>query len=141
MTTFTRRSFVLALVALAAGASCRREARCQRCGMVLDPSSRWRVDAKAADGGVASFDTPKCAFTWAFGHAVAPAALTFRAYYGQQSAAGDALSFAVGSDVQGPMGDDFVPVEPALATKFRAEHEAKQMLAAKEITREMAEGM
>jgi hypothetical protein len=141
MTKLARRAFSISVVALAMASACKREARCQRCGMVLDPTSRWRVEAKSSDGATLVFDTPKCAFTFVRTRGLDLGAMTFQAYYSQKSMKTDALTFGVGSDVQGPMGDDFVPVETSLATKFRAEHEAKQMLAATEITRELAEGM
>ena len=109
--------------------------------MVLDPASRWHTEIKMADGMILGFDTPKCAFTVARTRGIEPSRMTFRGYYTQKPFPGDALSFAVGSDVLGPMGDDLVPVEPELSDKFRKEHGARELHRAADVTRELAEGL
>ncbi len=125
----SRRTILLgALVATA----CSRRDRCKTCGMVNDPASRFRVEIRAATGQVERFDTPKCAFkAWRSGTAGELFAL---GYYTQTMRPSTELSFAAGSDVLGPMGIDFVPVERELAKRFAAEHGAKHVYAAEAIT-------
>lgn len=105
--------------------------------MVLDPTSRWYTEL--VEGGTSQgFDTPKCALRRRLSHA--PSATLFaRSYYRQQRVSGDAVVFAAGSDVLGPMGADLVPVEPEHADKFRAEHHAQQLLTLPQITLALVE--
>jgi len=44
------------------------------------------------------------------------------------------LRFVVGGDVTGPMGPDFVPVEPARVSKFIQDHGADRAYSLEEIT-------
>ena len=100
--------------------------------MVNDPSSRFRVEIRQADGKAERFDTPKCAFrAWRSGTAGELFAL---GYYTQTRQPSTELSFVAGSDVLGPMGIDFVPVERALAKRFASEHGAKRVYEADGIT-------
>ena len=135
-----RRELLLGSVLLLA--SCSRKPRCRRCGMVLDPKSRWLVTMTLADGSTEQFDTPKCAFfTLRSGEREKGAKLVFKSYYGQKTVDEGALVFAKGSDVLGPMGEDLVPVEPELAQKFKVEHKAKEMLKAADVTKAIVEAM
>ena len=69
------RAFVLVMVvfALAAAvpAACSSEpdtARCEICGMRIDPRSGWRAGAEATPEPL-TFDTPKCLFRYSTGAA------------------------------------------------------------------------
>lgn len=125
----SRRAIVFGALAATA---CGRRDRCKSCGMVNDPTSRFRVEIRGAGGQIERFDTPKCAFrAWRSGTTGELFAL---GYYTQTMRPSTELSFATGSDVLGPMGIDFVPVERELAKRFAAEHGAKHVYAADAIT-------
>lgn len=112
--------------------ACKRQDRCKSCGMVNDPTSRFRVEIRGANGAVERFDTPKCAFK---AHRTGTTGEIFAlGYYTQTMRPAAELSFAAGSDVLGPMGIDFVPVERELAKRFASEHGAKQLHEAEAIT-------
>lgn len=134
-----RRRFLLLLLGLGAlaGAACKREQRCSHCGMRIDPSSAWRADLVAADGSRTSFDTPRCALTsWRSGK-VRATSMRAQEYYDRVFRDGVELRFVVGGDVVGPMGPDFVPVDPSRATKFIQDHGADRALRLDEITLEV----
>lgn len=135
MPRLTRRSFLATLVA---GVACGHpKERCARCGMILDPASAWNSDLQLVGGGVARFDSPRCALTaWRSGAARA-SALRVQEYYGKQWRDGREVAFVVGSDVIGPMGADLVPVDPARAAKFAADHAGTRPLRLESITSEL----
>lgn len=125
-----RRRFVLALTAapLVALAACKKEARCKRCGMKIDPTSPWRAELVGADGAVTAFDTPRCALnSWRSGQTPAKT-LRVQEYYDRAWRDGSELRFMIGGDVAGPMGPDFVPVDPSRVTKFIQDHGAERAL-------------
>jgi hypothetical protein len=132
-----QQSLPLAFFGAAFGATgCSKQKRCKTCGMVLDPANRFATELHPSAGGDAViFDTPKCAFTALRQPGpLASAELFARGYYTQALLPAKALSFAQGSDVLGPMGIDFVPVEREHAARFAQEHNAKAMLEAETIT-------
>ncbi len=132
-----RRSFLaLGAVLLLA---CKREERCKTCGMKIDPASVWRAELVSADGKVTQFDTPRCAL-YAWRKENFPAVtMRVREYYDASGPLRDAreLRFVVGGDVTGPMGPDFVPVEPSRVTKFIQDHGAEKSFTLDEITAEV----
>jgi copper chaperone NosL len=136
----SRRRVLGALSALPFAPACERKARCRRCGMVLDAASAFRVEL-AREGAREAFDTPKCAFTVVRRKGTPAGKLTFLGYYTKKPLGEEALLFAVGSDVLGPMGPDFIPVEREHEAKFRKEHHAERMIEASEITLQLAEGL
>lgn len=127
-----RRGFVLGTLATLGVAACSRQDRCKSCGMVNDPASRFRVEIRGANGQVERFDTPKCAFK-ALRSGTA-GELSAVGYYTQTMRPAGQLSFVQGSDVLGPMGIDFIPVEREHAKRFASEHGAKQTYEADAIT-------
>jgi copper chaperone NosL len=129
-----QQSFGAAALALS-GVGCAKKSRCPTCGMVLDPTNRFATELHGAGGVVTTFDTPKCAFTALRQPGPFTSAELFaRGYYTQTLLPAKALTFAQGSDVLGPMGLDFIPVEREHATRFAQEHTAKTMLEADAIT-------
>ena len=136
MNTLRRRSFLGRRALIVGGLSlgaCSRQDRCTSCGMRNDPTSRFRVEIRRPNGHIDRFDTPKCAFkAWRSG--AAGGELHALGYYTQTWRSSGELSFATGSDVLGPMGIDFVPVEREHAKRFAAEHGAKKVYEAEAIT-------
>jgi len=107
--------------------------------MPNDPISRFRVELRQAGGTVERFDTPKCAFRAL--RSGGSGDLFAVGYYTQTMRSAEQLSFAGGSDVLGPMGIDFVPVERELATRFASEHGAKRMYEAAAITLQVVQDL
>jgi hypothetical protein len=128
-----RRALALA-AAHTLTAGCKREVRCQHCGMKIDPASPWRAELVAPDGRRTPFDAPRCAFTVLRSGKAPGATLRVQEYYERQWRAADELRFAVGGDVLGPMGPDLVPIDPKWQTKFIQDHGADRTLKAEEVT-------
>lgn len=135
MKPMKRRSFILA-VALVGSTACKREERCKTCGMKIDRASVWTTELTTADGKTLLFDTPRCALYAMRKDNVAATSMRVREYYDAKGPMRDAktLRFVVGGDVTGPMGPDFVPVEPSRVTKFIQDHGADRAYALDEIT-------
>lgn len=134
MNPVNRRAFLsLAGSSLLVAACSKKEPRCKRCGMKLDPQSPWRADLVAADGTTTSFDTPRCALNaWRSGQVQAKT-IRVQEYYERVTREGTEVRFAVGGDVVGPMGPDFVPIDPARVTKFIQDHGADRAVKIEEI--------
>lgn len=111
-----RTALVLCLAIVAA--ACKREARCENCGMKLEPTSAWNAELIVA-GTTKRFDTPHCALTARIG---STSTIRVQEFYERKWRDGTDVRFVSGSDVLGPMGEDFVPVDPARAPKFIADH-------------------
>ncbi len=136
-----RRAFVVALVAVAVTAGCKKEERCQKCGMKIDMASPWRAELVTAEGTKIPFDTPRCALdTWKNGKAQARS-LRVQEYYDRTWRDAEEVRFMVGGDVQGPMGPDLVPVDPSRATKFVQDHSAERYLTLAEVTPAVISGL
>ena len=131
-----RRAFVIGALLLTA---CKRKERCRHCGMAVDRSSAWACELLLNDGATIFCDTPRCAITaWRKKEAFANG-MRVREYYDAKGPMRDAteLRFIVGGDVPGPMGPDFVPVDPARASKFIQDHGADHAYKIDEITLEV----
>lgn len=132
-----RRSFLLAL-ALSLFA-CKREERCKTCGMKIDRASVWTTEIISPDDKTLVFDTPRCALFAMRKDGVAVKSMRVREYYDAKGPMRDAreLRFVTGGDVAGPMGPDFVPVEPSRVSKFIQDHGADKAYTLDEITSEV----
>jgi copper chaperone NosL len=110
--------------------------RCELCGMVIDESSGWRAGA-----GEARFDTPKCLFRHREqGHTIERAWVI--EYYAQERRDADDLFYVLGSDVQGPMGRDLVPIAGREnAERFLADHHGERILAFDEVRGEVVDAL
>lgn len=102
--------------------------------MKIDAASPWCADLVRADGTRAHFDTPRCALlAWRTAR-VAAVGVLLQEFYERAWRRGEELRFAIGSDVMGPMGADVVPVDPARAAKFLADHHATRVVGLDELT-------
>lgn len=133
-----RRFFLLASVSSLVLIACKakEDERCRTCGMKIDRSSSWRAEVVAQDGSVRSFDTPRCALrAWITpaGAAGPPKALRVQEYYDRAFRDATELRFVVGSDVVGPMGPDFVPVDSGHVEKFLRDHAGSRQIRLAEI--------
>lgn len=140
-----RRDFILVAAATVSVLACKSNAgepqRCKHCGMKIDPSSAWRAELVAADGTTSSFDTPRCALSsWRSGKSEARS-LRVQEYYERRWRSAEELRFVIGGDVVGPMGPDFVPVDPTRVNKFIQDHGADRALRLDEITTDVFKAM
>ena len=101
--------------------------------MKIEPNSRWLAEIREGEKVTAKFDTPKCAFYWQRTKKL-NGEIYLRGYYTQTVQPVSKLVLAVGGDVLGPMGTDFVPVEPEHGEKFKKEHNARTILKSSELT-------
>ncbi len=131
----TRRGFLA--FALASAVSCSRETRCKQCGMKIDPASAFRAELVDSAGRVTIFDTPKCALTAFRTGKVDAREMRVLDYYDRTRRDAREVLFVVGGDVLGPMGPDFVPVDPGRATKFIQDHGADHAYRLDEIDAEV----
>lgn len=110
------------------------EARCGYCGMKVTPDSAWRAEVKRPDGKTDAFDTPRCAFgSVAKGDEPAGSVVRVQEFYDRTWQDSAVVSFAIGSDVTGPMGADLVPLLPAHADKFAHDHAAQKVVPGKDV--------
>ncbi len=133
--TMNRRAFLISTVFVAASfplSACKKEERCANCGMVIDRASPWRVEIVSGTN-VTSFDTPRCALVaWRGGKS--SGTLRVQEYYDRTWRDASEVRFVVGGDVLGPMGPDFVPVDPSRVSKFIQDHAAERAYRVDEIT-------
>lgn len=69
-------------------------------------------------GTTQHFDTPRCAFE----HTKDKRSVRVQEYYDRTWLNADEAKFVKNSDVMGPMGKDFIPVNPKHVDKFLREH-------------------
>jgi hypothetical protein len=130
-----RRALLLGLALL----GCKREERCKTCGMKIDRASVWTTEIVAGDGKTLVYDSPRCALYAMRKEGVVAKSMRVREYYDAKGPMRDAkeLRFVKGGDVVGPMGPDFVPVEPSRVSKFIQDHGADRAYALEEISAEV----
>jgi nitrous oxide reductase accessory protein NosL len=131
------RALVLVAIALSAcGQAADAQgapARCGNCGMTVAPTSPWRAGLVAPDGAEALFDAPKCMIEWLRAHPGSRDAWAID-YYSAERRPAESLFFVLGSDVQGPMGRDLVPIAGRdRAERFARDHHGTRVLAWSEI--------
>lgn len=102
------------------GSPLQRDQRCQRCGMRIDGSGPWQAEVQREGLDPLRFDTPQCAI---HEYAKRPVGrLRVREYYSRLWVDSDSVGFVKGSDVSGPMGPEFVPVDPKYVQQFLKDH-------------------
>lgn len=132
------RSLALAVALLAAcgtdeGTAQSPTGRCDLCGMRVDPSSGWRSGGQGASGEL-RFDTPKCLFRYHHQRGGVRDAWVIE-YYTQERRPARELFYVLGSDVQGPMGRDLVPIAGRdAADRFSRDHHGTRVLSFDEVT-------
>lgn len=131
---------VIALALSVALSGCGQEStaeaqqRCDLCGMRIDSRSGWRAGGRSASGEELRFDTPKCMFRQHHERGGVRDAWVIE-YYSQERRPARDLFFVVGSDLEGPMGRDLVPVEGREnAERLMREHHGERVLAFAEVT-------
>ena len=134
MTSLGRRLFVLAT--LASAVACRKPAaqgeRCPHCGMLVDPKSAFRTEL-VSGGAMRAFDTPRCALAAMRANGAAEATLRVQEFYTRDPIDAQNVRFVGGSDVEGPMGPELVPVAPDKVEKFMRDHRGARVYQLAEI--------
>ncbi|KQB11553.1 nitrous oxide reductase accessory protein NosL [Rhodobacter capsulatus] len=110
---------------------------CPVCGMFVARYPDWIATLVFADGVAFHFDGPKDCFKflndmprYAAGRRRDQiTAMGVTDYYGLRPIAAETALYAIGSDVLGPMGHDFVPLaSDAEAADFMRDHAGKRLL-------------
>ena len=137
-----RRAFLFAIAVSSVSAGCKPAVRrCSFCGMKIDPASSWLTELVMLDGTTTTFDTPRCAMTAWRTRGAPVKSVRVQEFYERAWRDGNEVDFVVGSDVQGPMGADLVPVAPAKSAKFIVDHAGGRALKLDMITPELLGGI
>lgn len=111
--------------------------RCGVCGMYVAPYPNWVAQIVFKDGSRYFFDGPKDMFIFFFGLAKHKpgakvediAEIYVTEYYSTQTMKIGEVFLVTGSDVQGPMGQELVPVAGReQAETFRRDHGGKKLM-------------
>ena len=132
-----RRTFVVGVAFASVAWSCKREARCSTCGMRIDPASAFRAElvTDLSQKSPLVFDTPRCALrAW---KKAGSGVVRLQEYYDRTLRDARELRLVTGSDVAGPMGPDFIPVDPSHVAKFMQDHSGDHAYRLEEITVEL----
>lgn len=98
--------------------------------MFADVAPAFASGSLGASGAELAFDAPRCLFRYRIEHPGVSRDAWVTEYYSHRHTPIDDVSFVVGSDVLGPMGRDFIPVETANAARFIADHGGTALRAA-----------
>lgn len=119
--------------------------KCQVCGMFVSPYREWVAQIIFSDGAYAVFDGPKDMFRYYFNlpkynppkKQADIQTIYVTEYYSTKLMDARKLFYVAGSDVLGPMGAEFVPLESEQkAREFMKDHSGKKILKFSEITAE-----
>lgn len=119
---------------------------CPVCGMLVSKYPHWVATIVYKDGHAHHFDGAKDLFKFWFdppkyaaGHSREQMArIAVTDYYNLQRIDAKTALYVIGSDVLGPMGNEFVPLANlADAEEFLKEHKGKRILRFDQITKEM----
>jgi len=110
--------------------------KCPVCGMFLYKYPMWVCKIKYKDSYVA-FDGIKDMLKYYFEHVDKSAEILVQEYYTAKTINAREAYFVSGSDVYGPMGNEFIAFkDEASAKRFMLDHRAKEILRFHEITQE-----
>jgi copper chaperone NosL len=119
--------------------------KCRVCGMFVSGYPTWVAEIIFKDGTYATFDGPKDMFRYYFNIAKYDSAkrqadidaIYVTEYYSAKFTDAEKVFFVKGSDVDGPMGAELVPVESiGKAREFMNDHRGKKILKFGEVTTE-----
>lgn len=126
-------------------AEIKKSDKCPVCGMFVAGYKNWISQIVYKDGTYAAFDGPKDMFRYYLNPSkYAPtkkqsdiASVFVVEYYSTKMMEARGLFFITGSDVNGPMGSELVPVDSAdKAKEFMKDHGGKKILKFGEVTTE-----
>jgi len=119
--------------------------RCAVCGMMVAKYNSWITQIHAAGQKPVLFDGVKDMMAYYFNPSaysgagdMSSAEIWVKDYYTLEWLDGREAIYVAGSDVMGPMGEEFIPfVSQDAAMNFMKDHKGQQILAFTEITPEM----
>ena len=105
----------------------RKNEMCARCHMALTPGDLHNTEIVYTNGTGAKFDSAICAITiWQHApQGSVPKSMTVHEYYDGALRDATEVLFVRGTDVTGPMGDDFIAIDPNNLKKFQTDHGGK----------------
>ena len=121
---------------------------CPVCGMLVSKYPNWVAVVRYRDGHAHFFDGAKDMFKYLHDYAkYAPghrkkeiAGIHVTEFYGLSKMDAHKAFYVIGSDVLGPMGHEFVPLETrADAEEFLKDHKGKQILQFEQVTADIVE--
>ncbi|WP_297443838.1 nitrous oxide reductase accessory protein NosL [Sulfurimonas sp.] len=111
-----------------------KEDKCPVCGMFLYKYPRWVARIEYKDKNV-SFDGIKDLMKYYFEHKENVKDILVQEYYTQKTINAKEAYFVVGSDVYGPMGNEFIAFKDERSAKhFLLDHRGKKIVKFSEIT-------
>ncbi|MFN7701841.1 MAG: nitrous oxide reductase accessory protein NosL [Deltaproteobacteria bacterium] len=111
--------------------------RCALCGMRVTRGAAFSSGAREASGSEVLFDSVKCMFRWLGQHPEAREPWVTEHLSRSTRPARDVV-YVVGTDLEGPMGADLVPVDTREhAEQIRVGHHGTRVLGFAEITPEV----
>jgi copper chaperone NosL len=138
-------SAILLSPALAAGVKpveIKKGDKCAVCGMLVSVYKNWVAEIVFRDGSYAAFDGPKDMFKYYLDmHKFNPskkqsdiAGIFVTEYYSTKMMDAQGLFFVKGSDVNGPMGTELVPVASLeKAQTFMKDHRGRKIMRFSEV--------
>lgn len=123
--------------------------KCPVCGMFVARYPEWVTQMHLADGQLLFFDGMKDMLAYYFNpgdfggrEGAAVTALWAKDYYTTQWIDARSAYFVTGSEVHGPMGHEFIPVDSEeKAQVFKRDHRGEKILGFEEIDPELVEAM
>ena len=97
--------------------------------MTIKSGDLHETEITYADGTTSKFDSAICAITfWQNPRGgVVPKSMQLHEYYSGKPCDAAEVMFVHDSDVTGPMGNDYVAVDPTNVKKFEADHGGKEL--------------
>jgi nitrous oxide reductase accessory protein NosL len=115
--------------------------RCALCGMRVTRGAAFSSGAHEASGGEVLFDSVKCMFRWLGQHTDARDPWVTEHLGRSERPARDVL-YVMGTDIEGPMGADLVPVDTREhAEQIRTSHHGTRVIAFAEVTSDVLDDL
>lgn len=120
-------------------------AKCPVCGMFVAKYPDWTAAISFKDGTTYYYDGPKDMFSHYFDtarytpgrHQIDITYLAIKEYYSLATIDARSAFYVIGSDVNGPMGNELIPFNTEKdAMAFKLDHKGKRILKFKEISRQ-----
>lgn len=126
-----------------------KDSRCPVCGMFVAKYPQWVTQLALSDGRVETFDGVKDMMAYFFspqsfgaGPDVTVGEVRVKDYYSQTWIDGRTASYAVGSDVYGPMGHELIPfADRSHAENFLKDHKGREILLFPAITPQLIDSL
>jgi len=119
-----------------------KEDKCPVCGMYLHYYPTWVSRITYPKGESYSFDGVKDMMKFYFNNKEGIVDILVQDYYTLKTIDAKSAFFVIGSDVYGPMGNEFIPFEDEKSAKtFSLEHKGKKIIKFSQITLKMVHNL